>query len=420
MKKSIGIKKGNNASPGPGITRPRAIPESKKSQKWRFKSISKTLQKQVINPARQFVFSHNFGAVSIMEKLHEALLYEKAGGKAVQCKLCARFCKIEEGKFGFCLVRKNVGGRLFALSYGKATGLAVDPIEKKPFYNFKPGSRVLSFGTPGCNFRCLNCQNWDLSQAPASGRLPGEAFAFGETAPKTIAKKAVEAGCEGIAYTYSEPTIFFEYARDTVLETRKVAPEKFHCFISNGYFTKEAFGQIQGEKLLDAVRVDLKFIRDERYLETTGGASLKPVQESIKRVYSTGRGAHKIHLEVIALVIPTLNDSEGDLRELSKFVASVGKDIPVHFIRFFPYYKLGGLQATPEAALLKAKKIALDEGLQYVYVGNTSIAGAEDTVCPKCGKTLVKRQGMQIISNVFEGAKVPACPKCGEKVNIVL
>ncbi|MFA6048640.1 MAG: AmmeMemoRadiSam system radical SAM enzyme [Candidatus Micrarchaeia archaeon] len=356
------------------------------------------------------------------KKLHEALLYDAVQGSAVKCKLCARYCTIPDGKYGFCLVRKNEAGKLFTLSYGKSTGLAVDPIEKKPFFHFKPGSRVLSFGTPGCNFRCLNCQNWELSQGPRESLSPEEALAMRETSPKEIARRAVNENCGGVAYTYSEPTIFFEYARDTVLETRRIAPEKSHMFVSNGYFTKEAFELMQKEKLLDAIRIDLKFINNDKYLETTGG-SLAPVLDSIKRVYSTRRSAHKVHLEIIALIIPTLNDSPDDLHELSRFVASVGKDIPLHFIRFFPYHKMANLPETPLSTLVEAKKIAEAEGLEYVFIGNTGLPHVEDTVCPKCKTTLVARSGMRVLSNVFEKAqktKTPACPKCGEKINIVL
>ncbi len=354
------------------------------------------------------------------KKFHEAMLYETKANGVVHCKLCARYCVIPEGRHGFCLVRKNEGGKLLALSYGKSTGLAVDPIEKKPFFHFKPGTSVLSFGTPGCNFRCANCQNWELSQSPRSSGVPEEALGFKETPPSEIARTAVKTLADGVAYTYSEPTIFFEYARDTVLETKKLAPEKYHVFVSNGYFTKETFEAIQKEKLLDAIRIDLKFITNDKYLETTGG-TLQPVLDSIKRVHSSRRLAHPIHLEIIALIIPTLNDSADDLRELSRFVASVGADIPLHFIKFFPYHKMSNLPATPEETLLLAKKIAEKEGLQNVFIGNTALPSVEDTRCPKCNSVLVKRRGMAVLENKLQaqGGKA-VCFKCGEEINIVL
>ncbi|MEW5955276.1 MAG: AmmeMemoRadiSam system radical SAM enzyme [Candidatus Micrarchaeota archaeon] len=353
------------------------------------------------------------------EKLHEALLYEPAENKAVQCRLCARYCKIPDGKRGFCLVRQNQGGKLYSLSYGKATGLEIDPIEKKPFFHFHPGaSRILSFGTPGCNFRCLGCQNWMLSQAP---RISPDALSLPSTTPTDIAQAAVRENCEGIAYTYTEPTIFFEYARDTILETRKLAPEKFHVFVSNGYFSRECFKQIEKERLLEAIRVDLKFIDDDKYAEYTS-AHLEPVQESIIRVYNS---KPKIHLEVINLVIPGWNDDEDTLRRTAKWVAGVGKDIPLHFIRFFPMYEALHIPPTADESLLKAKKIAEDEGIEYAYVGNTLLPNVEDTKCPRCGKLLIKRVGMGVVENVWDNAgaeekKSPVCPKCGYAINIVL
>jgi len=349
--------------------------------------------------------------------LKEALLYDALAKKAVKCRLCSRYCRIAEGKRGFCLVRENRGGKLVSLSYGKCTGLEIDPIEKKPFFHLKPGSKVLSFGTPGCNFRCKGCLNWSLSQAPC---ISLQAFDLPPTLPKDIARTAVAEGCSGVAYTYSEPTVFFEYARDIILTTRKIAPEKFHAFVSNGYFSRECFELIKREHLLDAIRIDLKFIRDDAYAEYTGGARLKQVQESIKRVYQSG-----IHLEVINLVIPGLNDSEDDVRALSSWVAGVGKDIPLHFIRFFPMHDAQGIKATPLNMLSNARKIAEEEGIEFAYAGNTLVDGVEDTACPDCGLVLVKRRGMAVLESVFAEAsadekKDPCCPQCGRTLNFVL
>ena len=356
-------------------------------------------------------------------KLHEAMLYEKAekppGKKAVNCRLCSHYCVICDGNLGFCSVRANLGGKLYSLSYGKATGMAMDPVEKKPFFHYKPGTQCLSFGTPGCNMRCLNCQNWFMSQGPREAKTAMEAFGFKETPPKKIAQLAVEYKADGVAYTYSEPAIFFEYARDTIKETKKIAPEKYHVFVSNGYFSKECFGAIKKEKLLDAIRIDLKFFNDKKYRQVTG-AGLEPVLESIKRVH-----ASPMHLEVICLVIPTLSDDPDELREMCKWLARLDKELPVHFIRFFPCYKLGNLPPTPEETLLKAKAIAEEEGLQYVYAGNTEMPGVENTKCPKCGTLLIERYGMGVIKNVWGASpakerKSPSCPACGHKISIVL
>ncbi|MDO8340086.1 MAG: AmmeMemoRadiSam system radical SAM enzyme [Candidatus Burarchaeum sp.] len=346
----------------------------------------------------------------------EAMLYEKLTGQnsgKVLCRLCMRYCIIGEGERGYCLVRRNVEGKLYSLNYGKSSGFEIDPIEKKPFFHFKPGTQVLSFGTPGCNFRCLNCQNWMLSQGvreagPTALDIPS-------TLPKKVVEMAVDERCDGIAYTYSEPTIFFEYAHDCVKEARARAPNLFQVFVSNGYFSREMLDLVVKEKILDAIRIDLKFIDDKKYEEVTGG-HLLPVQQNIKRVYGL-KG--KIHLEVIALIIPTLNDSEDDLRRLCEFVAGVGKDIPLHINAFYPQYKLSNLPPTPEKTLLRAGKIAKEAGLEYVYLGNARIPHAEDTICPQCGEVLIERSGFLVLKNKFKGKK-PECTKCGKKINIVL
>jgi pyruvate formate lyase activating enzyme len=346
----------------------------------------------------------------------EALLYEKLAGRKVRCELCSRYCTIADGALGWCACRENRGGTLYSLTYGKSTGFAIDPIEKKPFFHFKPGTRSLSFGTPGCNFHCLNCQNWFMSQAPKEAE---RAFDIPSTVPEKVARMAM--GADGVAYTYSEPTIFFEYARDCVLETRKLeekegAPKKdarYHVFVTNGYFSKECFDAVEKEHLIDAMRMDLKGF-NEKFYQKTCGASLEPVLESIKRVHKS-----KMHLEIISLIIPTLNDQKEEIRAMSKWVAGLSKDIPLHFIRFFPYYKLSHLPQTEEKTLLKAREIAREEGLKYVYIGNTLLEGVEDTRCPKCGELLVARSALQVTLNKIEDEKNPRCPACGTKIPIV-
>ncbi|MFA5108835.1 MAG: AmmeMemoRadiSam system radical SAM enzyme [Candidatus Micrarchaeia archaeon] len=356
------------------------------------------------------------------KSVREAMLYsnvKNAGQKGViRCQLCSHYCLIPNGQVGKCLVRQNENGKLYSLSWGKASGLAMDPIEKKPFFHFKPGSSVLSFGTPGCNFRCLNCQNWDLSQGVSiKGKSILEMLAT--ITPKQIALQAQKSNADAIAYTYSEPTIFFEYAYDTIKECKKQKETKniSHLFVSNGYFSKEAFELIKKEKLLDAIRIDLKFFDDEKYYEITGGR-LKPVLESITRVHQSGTP-----LEIINLLIPDENDSDAQIEKLCKFVYSLSPNVPLHFSRFFPYYKLANKPETPIKTLLNARKIAKEIGLNYVYIGNTDLKDTEDTRCPQCNLLLIKRNRYIIEKNVFEklkDTKNPKCPKCGYEINLVL
>ena len=329
--------------------------------------------------------------------MKDALLWKKEGG-AVRCLLCAHSCLIPAGGVGYCACRVNERGVLKTLTYGKSTGFAMDPIEKKPFYHFHPGSAVLSFGTPGCTMRCLGCQNWHLSQSPRESR---RAFDIPETMPAEIAAMAVRELADGIAYTYSEPTIFFEYARDTILETKKLDKKKFHVFVSNGFFSEQMWNLVTKEKLLDAIRIDLKSFSDAFYREYCG-ARLEPVLESIKRVRKS-----KIHLELITLLIPGKNDSAEEVRAISEWVAKLGKDVPLHFIRFFPQYKAGDLGATPTESLFRAKEIAREEGLRYVYVGN--LGGEDDTLCPRCGTKVIGRAGFSVVQNALRGGKCPSC-----------
>ncbi|MEM3610221.1 MAG: AmmeMemoRadiSam system radical SAM enzyme, partial [Candidatus Anstonellales archaeon] len=301
-----------------------------------------------------------------------------------------------------------------------ASGLAIDPIEKKPFFHFKPSTKVMSFGTPGCNFRCLNCQNWDLSQAMLEFENP---LGFNDILPNEIVDTALKYKCDGYSYTYSEPTIFFEYARDVIIEAKKRHKNSFHVFVSNGYFSKKMLDVVLKENLLDAIRIDLKFIDDLKYQQITAG-KLKPVLENIKNVYKS-----KLHIEVINLVIPTLNDSEKDILNLVLELKRISPQIPLHFSAFHPDYKLMNIPRTPLSTLLKAKKIAEEEGIEYVYLGNVHYAeGYEDTYCPSCKNLLIKRRGFEVLSNVFTDKKKitftennkPVCPKCGYEINIAL
>ncbi|OGU12657.1 MAG: AmmeMemoRadiSam system radical SAM enzyme [Ignavibacteria bacterium GWB2_35_12] len=350
---------------------------------------------------------------------HPAILYDRLNDEknSVLCRLCSHYCEIKDGNIGICLLRKNIGGELFTMTWGRTEGLAIDPIEKKPFYHYKPGTKVLSFGTPGCNFRCMNCQNWQLSQAVkyySDISLATKVFL-----PESIAEYAAIQKVDGISYTYSEPTIFLEYARDTILECRKNKKTEslFHVFVSNGYFTKEAVELIDRENLLSAINIDLKFMDNQKYKKICGG-TLEPVLDSIKRIYDL---RDKIHLEIINLVIPGENDTDEDIEKLSDFIVSVSPDIPLHFSRFYPHYKLSNKPQTDLNTLIKAKEIAHNKGIKYIYIGNTTIPCAEDTHCPKCNELLIARSSFGIIKNNLRIANdKPICPKCKTEIGIII
>ncbi len=355
--------------------------------------------------------------------MHEALLYEKitggSGGEFLRCRLCSHYCTIPDGKSGTCNLRINNSGKLITRSWGAADGAAIDPIEKKPFFHYKPNTRVLSFGSPGCNFRCLNCQNSHLSQAykTYSPNMNNTKL----FTPVQIADYAGKYQVDGIAYTYSEPTVFFEYARDTVLECRKreLLAGIFHVLVSNGYFSREMLDLSVEEHLFSAINIDLKFMSEAKYRDICG-AGLQPVLDNIQRVHAL---RDSIHLEIINLVIPGENDSDKDFEALAEFVASVSKDIPLHFNRFYPRHKMAGKEVTDSARLIKAKEIANKKGLKYVYIGNASLRGSENTYCPNCNALLIERRYYEIESNVFEDLEPGAqaiCPGCGELVNVVV
>ncbi|MCX7737093.1 MAG: AmmeMemoRadiSam system radical SAM enzyme [Candidatus Kapabacteria bacterium] len=333
--------------------------------------------------------------------------------KSVKCFLCSHYCTIKNNNFGICKVRFNSEGKLYTITWGQAEGLAIDPIEKKPLYHFKPSTRVLSFGTPGCNFFCLNCQNNTLSQLIKKSDILS--FKNKNIEPSEILQLAVNYKADGIAYTYSEPTIFFEYARDIILLSKSKEETKnlFHIFVSNGYFSKEILETIVGENLIDAINIDLKFFDDKNYKKITGG-TLKPVLDSIEFLYK-----HKIHLEITNLVIPDLNDNDEDFQKLTNFVLNLSKDIPLHFSRFYPHYKMLTKHPTIIDRLLRAKEIAINNGLNYIYIGNTDLPDVENTYCPKCHNLLIERKRYRIFLNFELKKNDNFCPVCGYKLNII-
>jgi len=333
-------------------------------------------------------------------KMKEAMFYEKLDGSTVKCHLCPHHCKINESKRGICGVRENRAGVLYSLVYRKAVVRSIDPIEKKPLFHFYPGSTSYSVATVGCNFRCKNCQNFDISQMPKDEkRIVGE-----DAAPQEIVATAKHYNCRSISYTYVEPTIFFEYAYDIA----KLAHEEgiYNVFVSNGYITEEAIRTLA--PYLDAINIDLKGLSEELYHENCGG-HLQPVMDAIKLYKSLG-----VWVEVTTLVIPTLNDSEEEFRGIAEFIKSVGVDIPWHISQFYPTYKLTDLPPTPVATLHEARDIGFEIGLRYVYEGNVPGEGGESTYCYNCGALLISRYGFQILENKLSGSK---CPQCGAKID---
>ncbi|MFH1224550.1 MAG: AmmeMemoRadiSam system radical SAM enzyme [Candidatus Diapherotrites archaeon] len=338
--------------------------------------------------------------------LLEARFFEKQKNKSVACRACNRNCKIAEGAAGFCRVRKNVGGTLRSLVYGKTLTLTIDPIEKKPLFNFRPATQCVGVSTFGCNFACLHCQNWHISQDWTAEALGGVPF----TSPEEIVARTLGNGVEGIAYTYNEPTVFAEYALDTM----KIARESglYNVWVSNGYMSREVADAIA--PFLDAINIDLK--GDARfYREVCGAAEIKHVRENIKLFHK-----NKVHVEVTNLIVPGYNDKDAQLREVADFVFSVSPEMPLHLSAFCPQWKLDYVPATPAATIARAKEIAEKAGLKYVYVGNLQ-ADINTTRCKKCGSALIRRQGyFTDMVGLKEGGKGNKCAKCGVENNIIV
>lgn len=325
------------------------------------------------------------------------------GTERVHCYLCAHHCRIDVGDLGLCGVRKNIDGTLYTLVYGCPVSTAVDPIEKKPLFHFLPGSLSYSIATVGCNFSCLFCQNSDISQMPReSGRVLGRPMS-----PESVVKSALDAGCASIAYTYTEPTIYYEYARDCARLATKAGLK--NIFVTNGYMTAQTLEDIGGD--LHAANVDLKSFSDDFYRKMAG-ARLKPVLDSIKRMHAMG-----VWVEVTTLLIPEKNDSPDELRGIAAFLASVSPDIPWHVSRFYPTYQLLDVPPTPVESIELALRIGHEQGLHYVYGGNVPGQRMEDTNCPQCGRPVVERQGFTVRHNRTKGGN---CPECSAPIAGVL
>lgn len=333
--------------------------------------------------------------------MKEAMFFEKLAGKKVLCGLCRFRCRIADGRRGICGVRENREGVLYTLVYGKCVAEQVDPIEKKPLFHFLPGSLSYSVATMGCNFRCRHCQNYSISQPPREGgKIAGR-----ELMPDEIVAKALAAGCRSISYTYTEPTIFFEYAYDTAVLAQRNGLK--NIFVTNGYITEEALTFIR--PYLDAANIDLKGFTEIFYREIVGGALLNEVLESIRQYKRLG-----IWIEITTLIIPGLNDSDEELTAIARFIANeIGADTPWHVSSFHPDYQMTDRSWTPLATVRRARQIGIAAGLRYVYEGNVPGEGGEDTLCPGCHARLVTRSGFSVRDLAIRAGK---CASCGFEI----
>jgi pyruvate formate lyase activating enzyme len=332
--------------------------------------------------------------------LVEAKYYKRLEGKEIQCLLCPHKCVVSKGDRGECGVRENRNGSYYTLTYGRPCALHVDPIEKKPLFHVLPGSRVYSLATAGCNLSCLFCQNWQISQA-----LPEE-VKYENRSPDEIVRMAIDLNCPLIAYTYSEPTIFFEY----MLAIAKKAHDKglINTCHSNGFINPEPLSELS--KFMSAANIDLKGFTETYYSQVCGG-ELQPVLKSLKQIKKRG-----IHLELTNLVVPTKNDQMNNIRKMCKWINSeLGPDVPLHFSRFYPRYKLRNIPPTPVKILEEAREVAMQEGLNFVYIGNLQPGHkAENTYCPNCKKIIIERRGYIVKRNKLKGGK---CPNCSQSIS---
>ncbi|MBN1903747.1 MAG: AmmeMemoRadiSam system radical SAM enzyme [Deltaproteobacteria bacterium] len=327
--------------------------------------------------------------------MKEALLYEKISDNKVICNLCNHNCHIPDNSKGICGVRENKGGVLYTLVYDRVITRHLDPIEKKPLFHFLPGSGSYSIATPGCNLRCSFCQNSDISQMPVNSKvLSGERIS-----PEDIVNEALKINAETIAYTYTEPTIFFELAKETaVIATSKGLK---NVFITNGYMTEKCLDELSG--YLNGANIDLKAFSDDFYRKQCG-ARLEPVLNTIKRMAKMG-----IWIEITTLLIPGLNDSEEELTKLAEFIKAQNADIPWHISKFHPSYRMNNIPPTPYDTLVRAKQIGYSAGLRYVYTGNMPGDEGEKTCCHNCGNLLIDRYGFTVN---FNNMKNGHCPRC--------
>jgi pyruvate formate lyase activating enzyme len=341
-----------------------------------------------------FVIPQSFS----QEKFKEAYFYKKLDKGRVQCQLCPRRCTISSGQRGYCGVRENRDGLLYTLVYARPVAIHIDPIEKKPLFHFLPSTTAFSIATAGCNLKCKFCQNWEISQ------VKPEEIRYFYIEPKELVDKVKKSGSPTIAYTYTEPVIFYEY----MLEVAKIAKKEGikNVIHSSGYINEEPLRQLA--KYLDAANIDLKGFTDDYYSKMSD-ASLGPVLSALKILREEG-----VHLEITNLILPGYNDDPETIRKMCLWIKeNLGPATPLHFSRFFPMYKFTSLNPTPVETLEKARQIAQGLGLKYVYIGNISDDTRENTYCPKCKEMLIERRGYFVMQdNIVDGK----CKFCGEKI----
>lgn len=359
---------------------------------------------------RQFIASLGVGAAACCAgglawtadqsagNLHEAKFYEPLAGGRVRCTLCPRGCVVADKGRGYCRVRENRGGKYYSLVYGYPAAMHLDPIEKKPFFHVYPGSKSYSIATVGCNFCCKFCQNWDISQASPEDVKPAY------KSPEDIAAAAVKANARTIAYTYSEPVVFSEYVADCAAAGKKAGIES--VMVSNGFITNDALKSIL--PVLKAVKIDLKSFSQSYYADICEG-QLQPVLDTLKRLAGSG-----VWYEIVVLLIPALNDSTDEIKRMSAWIVKeLGVNVPVHFSRYHPMYKLRNIAPTPVETLRKARQTAVDQGINFVYIGNVPGEESQNTICPSCKAMLIRRYEYNILENNISGG---LCKKCNKPI----
>lgn len=334
--------------------------------------------------------------------MKEAELYVPTANGRVMCTACARHCQVGEGQIGLCGIRQNIGGKLQLLSYGKLFTGHIDPIEKKPVTHYHPGSRIFSVATSGCSWLCRYCQNWDISQ-----RRKIEGF---DIEPVQVPRLAQAQECQGIAYTYNEPSIFIEFARDIGVEAHRKG--MFNIFVSNGYDTPESVAMMS--QFLDCITVDFKGSGETSFVRKyIGIPNADPIFDTLDEI----RKKTKIHVEITDLIVPQVGDNLEQARKLSKWVYDhLGPETPIHFLRFHPDYKMMEFPNTPVETLEKHHKIAKEEGLEYAYLGNVPGHPLEHTYCPECKKVVVERYGYDITGWFLDSKN--NCKFCGHPISI--